>query len=79
MNQNVYWYAATDGIADSQEALGVEEEKNISRRVLIKRNGLINEEIIHMAENDNFKIKYKTFRSGSILNYGYTFQNVDAK
>lgn len=79
MNQNVYWYSGTNAITDSEESLGVQKEKHIIRRILIKKKGLTNDQINDMARENNFRIKYNTFKSGSILSYGYNFQNIGVK
>lgn len=76
MKKNVYWYAETDAITDSQMQLQPNSDNSYIRRILIRRNGLTDDEIIKMAKNDNFKITYNTFRENSILSYGYNFDYV---
>ena len=74
MNGNVYWYAGTYAIYDSQKILEPNQEKDYARRILVKRNGLTDDELINMAKEDRFKITYYTSEGSSIFSLGYESQ-----
>jgi hypothetical protein len=76
MNRNVYWYDGTYAIYDAQTVLEPSEEMQCDRRILIKRNGFTDSELISMAKDDRFIITYYTSEDSSILSLGYDNQMI---
>lgn len=79
MKPNVYWYAGTNVITDSEMSINPGQTKNYGRRILIKRNGFTDNELINMAEKDKFKITYYTLEGTSIFSFGYNSQTIGFK
>lgn len=79
MKENVFFYASSDAITNYSMRLTPNKDTNFHRYILIRRNGLTDEELIDMAKKNNFKITYNTFKGDSILSYGYNWQYAEYK
>ena len=76
MKEHVYWYSHSDMLNDAAEHLNPHQKKFYYRLILVKRDGLSDEEFIDMAKKDSIKINYKTYKKIPILTYWYSSVNV---
>lgn len=79
MNDSIVAYASDDEICDNSihTTLNKNQEKSYWRLIIIKKNGLSDDEIIEKAKDNNFQAHYFTTNDkDSILSLGYSKQIV---
>lgn len=76
MKKHVYWDSANDMPNDVTASLSPHREKHYGRRIIIRRNGLNDDELLNIAEKNSFKISYDTSKGIPISGYWHSSINV---
>lgn len=78
MKKNVFWFDYTDEVGDYVSIVQSSTTKH-ERRIVVKRNGLSDDDLIEMAKSVKFKLTYNTYKGNSILSYCHNSQVLEYK
>lgn len=79
MREHVYFYSSSDLLNDEAGCLSQHKEKTYRRRILIRRNGLSDEELSNIAGKNSIDVTYDTSRVIPIISYWHSSMKFKAE